>query len=239
MRKPIANSLDQSPHLIAIYDAVKEELDQIPIENISVYLVDSAIAEVLPDLADQFDVEGIKGLAFATSDDDKRELIKKAIELHRHKGTPWAIKESLKGVGYGGAQIIEGETIYLDGLVNLDGEVLLGSGVWATFKVVLDLGDLKGISASSTALAIKLINEYKNARSKLIGLSFEATLTDTIEVDESFTMTQEAKFLDHYVGGVDLDGAVNLNGVVNMDRGRDVLHLVILNKNVEISEQTF
>lgn len=237
MRKPIANSLDTSPHLVAIYDAAKGELDELPIEDISVYIVDQAIAAALPDLADQFDVEGIKGLAFATTEDDKRALIKKAIELHRHKGTPWAVKESLKSVGYGGAEIVEGETIYLDGLVDLDGEVLLGSGVWATFKVVLDLGDLKGISAESTSLARKLINEYKNARSKLIGLTFEATLTENLPVVDTFTMTKSETFVDHYVGGVDLDGAVNLDASVFMDRGRDELSFVVYENNREISQE--
>lgn len=239
MRKPVANSIDGVPHLVAIYDAAKGEIDQLPIENISVYIVDQAIAAALPDLADQFDVEGIKGLAFAPTEQDKRELIKKAIELHRYKGTPWAVKESLKSVGYGGADILEGNEVYLDGFVNLDGEVLLGSGNWATFQVILDLGELKGITAVSTSLARKLINEYKNARSKLIGLSFTSTVIEQVEITESFKMTQEEAILDHWSGGIDLDGFANMNGVYRLDRGRDELRLVIFENNTEISAENF
>jgi phage tail P2-like protein len=239
MKKPIATGISNSPHLVAIYDAAKTEVDNLPIENISVYIVDTALSAVLPDLADQFDVEGIKGLAFASTDTDKRELIKKAIELHRHKGTPWAIKESLKSVGYGGADIIEGDAIFLDGFIELDGSVLLGDGHWATFSVVLDLGELKGITAESTSLARMLIEEYKNARSKLIGLSFQSTLTENIIIGESFTMTLAENILDHYSGGVDLDGVAFLNGVYNLDRGRDELNLVIFENNNEIANETF
>jgi phage tail P2-like protein len=50
---------------------------------------------------------GYKGWKLANTEDDKRSLIKKAIELHRYKGTVWAVKEAMKSIGFTDAVLIE------------------------------------------------------------------------------------------------------------------------------------
>ena len=71
-----------------------------------IMLTDIAPANTLPFFADHFGLFG-DGWGFAESEADQRELIKDAIEIHRYKGTPWAIKRVLKLLGYGDCKLIE------------------------------------------------------------------------------------------------------------------------------------
>lgn len=122
----------------------------------------------------------------------QRELIKSAIELHRFKGTPWSIKEALRRVGFGGAEIIEGVGQFYDGTFYHNGAVTYsGASNWACFRVVFDLGNIKGINAQQTADLQALIAEYKNARSKLVDLAFKKSIEETVDISEEFTFTIE------------------------------------------------
>lgn len=64
-----------------------------------VYLVDNAQEALLPRLAEQFHVSGDEGWLLASDDAKRRELIKRAIELHRYKGTRWALTEVFRVLG--------------------------------------------------------------------------------------------------------------------------------------------
>lgn len=59
--------------------------------------IDSFSGEVLDLLAWQFHIESWQQ---AETEEEKRALIKKAIELHRYKGTKWAVLNALKAAGY-------------------------------------------------------------------------------------------------------------------------------------------
>lgn len=65
-----------------------ERFAQIDLTALLVYLVDIVDASALPSLAEQFHVQGLEGWLFAANEQEKRELIKQAIELHKYKGTP-------------------------------------------------------------------------------------------------------------------------------------------------------
>lgn len=65
-----------------------ERFAQIDLTALLVYLVDIVDASALPSLAGQFHVRGLEGWLFAANEQEKRELIKQAIELHKYKGTP-------------------------------------------------------------------------------------------------------------------------------------------------------
>lgn len=71
-------------------------------------LVDLVSADHLELLAESRSILGVDGYWLAESDDAKRKLIKGAYELHRHKGTPWAIREIVRRLGFGEVQILEG-----------------------------------------------------------------------------------------------------------------------------------
>lgn len=73
------------------------------------------------------------------SDDIQRAVIRGAIEVHRRKGTPWAIKRALANAGYGDATLSEGDsaTSY-DGVALHDGVSLYsGSLDWARYRLIL------------------------------------------------------------------------------------------------------
>ncbi|KAH0479799.1 MAG: hypothetical protein KVP17_002333 [Porospora cf. gigantea B] len=90
--------------------------------------------------------------------DIKRKAVKTSIKMHKHKGTPWAVKESLRIIGLGDAEVIERSELLkkydeagglrLDGTWRLDGtkrlsnfEKLTGSRYpphWANFIVRLN-----------------------------------------------------------------------------------------------------
>ncbi|MBI4691687.1 MAG: phage tail protein I, partial [Nitrospirae bacterium] len=74
--------------------AIEDKLDKL-----LVYLIDEVSADVLPFLAWQFHVEGWE---LSGTESEKRTLIKNSIELHRYKGTPWAIENALKSISIDG-----------------------------------------------------------------------------------------------------------------------------------------
>ncbi len=69
------------------------------LSKLLIYLIDLVDEQAIPHLAEQFHVVGEEGWLLATTDQARRELIKRSIEVHRHKGTPWAIERLLESVG--------------------------------------------------------------------------------------------------------------------------------------------
>jgi phage tail P2-like protein len=74
-----------SDHLGRITDALPKLL---------VYRLDDVDASLLPHLAWQFHVMGVEGWDIAADDAARRALVRSAFELHRYKGTPWAVKKA-------------------------------------------------------------------------------------------------------------------------------------------------
>src|SRR5699024_7184024 len=107
----------------------------------------------------QFDLMKYKGWKLANTNKKKRELIKKAIDLHRHKGTIWAIREALRTVGYDDVIITEHVTH------------------WAGFTVQLGVSDDTPVTESEINEALSMVREYKNVRSHLLGFEFKVDLT--------------------------------------------------------------
>lgn len=108
-------------------------------------------------LAWQFHIEGWERIETV---EEKRKAIKSAIQLHRYKGTPWAVKHALKSIGH-------------------DSELkewFQYNGNKYRFKVF----SLKPIKSEDEFVGfIQTINEHKNERSWLdsIGTHHEHSLT--------------------------------------------------------------
>jgi P2-related tail formation protein len=186
MSNILATGIGDKDFIKAFDKMIESRMNAIDLTPLLIYLVDIAPSEALYHLADQFNVLGFKGWFLCSNDDERRSLIKRAIELHRYKGTPWAIKEALKSIGFYDAKIQEhAGGIFYDGVNDYNGMSVYGGGGWATFRIqLLDLGETKGISTESLATIIQMINEYKNARSTLIGILFYATVSDIIEPND-------------------------------------------------------
>jgi phage tail P2-like protein len=171
--------------IAAIDIAIKKYLETIPLERLLVYDVDNITAEALPVLAAQFDVLGYKGMRLAVTEQDKRNLIKSAIELHRYAGTPWAVKEAMKRVGFYDAVITEG----------VDGPL----PVWANFSVTLSNGQ-QGINDSSIADLRKMIEVYKAQRSNLVDINMILNVQDVVDIEEEkIGVTQDILVRDNVV----------------------------------------
>ena len=203
----LASGVSNIDH-IAQFDAmVEQRFANLNIEAVLIYLIDTVNASALPSLAAQFDVLGYKGYGLAQTEQQRRDVIKKAIELHRYKGTPWSIKEALKAIGYYDATVHERlvNPIYYDGTFNHNGSQFYGPGHWADFRVTIDLGNDMGVTAQTAADAVKLILEYKNVRSRLRDVSYQASLIEYVtDIQEEVTMDIEvvnSDALGYYYNG--------------------------------------
>lgn len=166
------DTISKSPHIAAFDETAESRFDTIDPGVVLTYLIDTVSASALAHLAAQFDVAGYKGYKLATTDAERRAIIKDAIILKRRMGTPWAIRQALNSAGFGSeAVIVEG--------VGTSGNPAVD---WAVFRIEIDLGDSVGISGIIEAEATRLINEYKNARSHLDSITYKTVVTDTLTI---------------------------------------------------------
>ena len=94
-------------------EAVQSRLSDIDLLPTLIYDFEHVIASALPHLGEQFHVTGAEGWRIAATEEQRRELLARAVALHRHKGTPWAIREALKAVGFNDLEIDERFTVQL------------------------------------------------------------------------------------------------------------------------------
>lgn len=118
--------------------------------------IDAAPSSALPYLGELLDVMGYKGWVMATTDAQKRELLKSAIAIHRAAGTPYSIKRVLVSLGFANATITENPMIA--------GVQRLGE-----FTVSLNPGS-RVIQPGEEALIQAIIETWKPASRQLAGL---------------------------------------------------------------------
>ena len=201
--------LSGDSNIVALIKAMDDPWNEICNQVIQVLIyprIDSLSEEVVDLLAFQFHLEGYR---LATTLSDKREMVKNAILLHRHKGTPWAVKQSLVSAGYRDAIIQEPQRY--DGKYKYDGTIKYDSPGDFQFRVLLDLGNYKGIDAQLTADIIQCINDYKNARSHLIGLRFKSVINDEVPVSDT-VMPITSIYRHRYNGTYKYNGQINYSG---------------------------
>lgn len=208
----LADSLAFIPHLAAFDLMVKKRLSEFELDKLLVYLIDTVDADALPWLADQFDVLGFKGMRLATNEAEQREIIKKAIELHRFKGTLWAVREAITAIGFGDATITEHV-----------------AGHWAKFRIEIILGG-RSISVKEIDELVKMVTEYKNARSHLEDISYSLEFTDEFILTDELIATPAVNQTDTIKAGGDTrhNGLILRNGSHNYSKDSDVLTIQII-----------
>ena len=192
-----------------------DRLGTLDITPLLVYLVDDVSASALPHLAEQFHVTAWEGWSLADSDTDRRELIKNAIALHRKKGTPWAIKQALTAMGYGGASLTERlATVYADGTVFADGAIDGSGGLrWALFRARVDLGENKPFNIAEKSKVLAAIDEYKPARSHLYALDIGSDVVEHSPINDEVTpVAARLAVADSHLPGLRCDGSVTASG---------------------------
>lgn len=238
----VASSIRHIPHLAAFDQVAAERFANLDTSPVLVYSVATVPAAVLLYLAQQFDLMGPGGWDLATTEDARRELIRGAIELHRRKGTVWAVKESIRRIGYPDVTIIEHvslDGVLYDGQYTYDGSQNYGGGFWADFRVKITVPDSAPLSNTDRAKIVAMVNEYKNVRSRLVDVTFVLVFGETVAILEDFSINQDPLGTpDFMTGGLYYDGGGTYNGAANYDKGSDPMELKIYQNSVLISTET-
>lgn len=109
----------------------------------------------------------------AKSDDARRDLILNSIEIHRRKGTPWAIRLLIRSLGFGEVTIIErvGGLTH-NGAATRNGEYPHAAlaATWATYKVAMS----RPITNAQAERIRRLLPSVAPARCHLVALRYAA-----------------------------------------------------------------
>ena len=122
------------------------------------------------------------------SEEDKRNVTDTSVDIHRHKGTPYAIRQALRAAGYGEVEIFEGlDAKYYDGSVTYGGTHFYSFYEhWAWFTVVLT----EPVTIAQAQQIIRIINLSKRESMHLHELRYDEALhlyDGAILYDGSFT----------------------------------------------------
>jgi len=182
IKKLLPPSLNTKPFK-EIAEALDIQLQKVWEELVNVLIyprIDEIEDEELLDLLGwQFHIEGWE---LAKTVEEKRRLVKSAIELHRYKGTPYAIKKVLEALG----------------LVGEVKEWFEYGGEPYKFKVFISSIPSEGLWER----LIKLINEYKNERSWLDAIGIHNEIKSFVYIGSAL---KEGK---HYTIGLRINPKV-------------------------------
>jgi hypothetical protein len=118
-----------------LYQIFAERLDALPLERILVGRVDGVPASVVPWLLWQYSLERLGFL----SETSARALVKRGLELLRYRGTPWALIEATKALGYATAAIDENLLLKRNSEILRNGLYWHGyDNHWARFRLLID-----------------------------------------------------------------------------------------------------
>lgn len=161
--------IESSEKYTALADLGKR-LNRLNKSQIMTSFVDLVPSEFLEPLAEKWSVTGYDGWLLAESENAKRKLIKRAVELHRYKGTPWAMREIIRQLGFGEVLIEEG------GIKKHNGQITLRNGFhrrgsdsnWAEYQVIFLTHP---VSKSKAEVIAQALAQYSPARCWLHGLT--------------------------------------------------------------------
>lgn len=140
-----------------VFDELFSRFQSLDTDALLVYLIDKVDESALVHLAEQFHIMGNEGWLLTKTVAEKREIIKKAIELHRYKGTKYALVKVLSSL-------------------NINGEIqewFEYEGEPYHFKINIFLQNYAYNQKVFESLK-KMIEEYKNVRSVLEEISIES-----------------------------------------------------------------
>lgn len=180
----LGSSIQSQQHLEVFAQVADHRLGLLDLTPILVYIVDTVPANILPYLADQLDVAGIRGIAVADTEEQQREIIRRSIELHRYKGTVYGVREAIKSVGFVDVEIIEGVDAPIQthaGGVTHNGSITYSSGGVSPFNfaIVIDTDDVPRLTPEKRVQLVQMINEYKNVRSRLVSIVYRESVRPT------------------------------------------------------------
>ena len=211
----LADSISHIPDLAAWEQSDAAWYANVDLSKALVYIIDLVDSSALYFLAEQFDVLGYKGYDLCTNDDQRRTLIKNAINLHKYRGTVWSLRQALISVGYQDAVIAEGV-----------------ESNWAKFSINITLNDSQAVNATQVAALVKLVNEWKNARSILAFIDYSIAFKDAaIVVNDEGSLNPAVIENDSVIVGIDnlYNGVHLFDGSTSYSSDGDTLEITIIN----------
>lgn len=184
----------------AFVDAVWRKLLCLDLTSVLIYRFDTVPESALYYLAEAFDVLGYKGWILAETEEEKRELLKIAFDLHRYAGTRYAIRRALEWLGFDvDFEIVENPGSYYDGLTfDYTGDLTYSGALLGQFSVRASGGPV--LNLNQVAWIVKLIETWKPLSRKL----FDLYLND-IPVFRNLRLYDGTWFYD---GSVDYSGYI-------------------------------
>ncbi|QLG93393.1 phage tail protein [Pseudomonas yamanorum] len=155
-----------------LLELLDDALGGLDLNSMLVYLVDLVKPALLPVLADQFSLLDEAAWLLAESEEARRNLIKNSAELHRYKGTPWAIREVIRLLGFGEVVIQEGLNNQIrNGAITRNGTHVHGDpSAWPLYRVFLK----RAITNDQAALLRRLLLSVAPARCRLVALDYQS-----------------------------------------------------------------
>lgn len=148
------------PHLAALEQLVQERFANIDIAPCMMYMVDTCSPAALPFLADQFEISQYRDYQLATTDAQRRDIIKNAIQTRSYMGTVYMVKQAMIAIGYDPSWLVERCN---EGIDPVHG--------WACFKIAVS-GTFVPITGIPGLDLQDLILQYKNVRSLYLGIYY-------------------------------------------------------------------
>lgn len=156
------------------YNEMIDKMGSVNLTPLLVYIIDIVAESALLHLADQFHILGNEGWNAAQTTDQKRALIKGAIETHRFKGTLHAIKKVLEPFGF---------------QVNVI-EHFQYNGAPFTYKIVISNFN-EAVDQAQKLKIHDLVTEFQNERSEFEIIWIDEGLGAPVPVIESTLDTIE------------------------------------------------
>lgn len=171
----LPDSINQDETIITISHSLHNQLIRYEgdLDRVAIWSwIDEVEEPLLSSLGWQFSLTHEYIWQLAESVTAKRNLLKIAPDLHRYKGTIWAVKNIIRALGFGEVDIIEGIGIrYRDGSFERNGiKTHAGNDKgWPFYRVIFH----EPVTNDIATLLRKAIPEYAPKRSVLYSLDFK------------------------------------------------------------------
>jgi len=155
------------------FDELFARFQNLDINVLMTSLIDTVEASALPHLAEQFHITGNEGWINCQNEEEKRDLIKNSIKLHKYRGTKYALIKVLDVLG-------------LNGKIS---EWFEYDGTPYHFRLSVDMND-RSFDLTTESQLLELIEENKNVRSKLEQI-LVTLINNATQKFMSYTVTNE------------------------------------------------
>lgn len=155
------------------FDELFARFQNLDINVLMTSLIDTVEASALPHLAEQFHITGNEGWINCQNEEEKRDLIKNSIKLHKYRGTKYALIKVLDVLGLNGK---------ISEWFEYDGRPYY-------FRLSVDMND-RSFDLTTESQLLELIEENKNVRSKLEQI-LVTLINNATQKFMSYTVTNE------------------------------------------------